>query len=121
VPSSGQAVSAGFRASSMVPGQHPRRFEWKPSFVLKPGSLSRYAGDFFSEELGATYRVTPGDSTITLRTGAAPGLTARPVFGDTFVSGQLVIEFRRHGGKVAGFALTHPRARRLTFLAVEQH
>lgn len=110
---------SGYVASSLLPGHHPVSFEWRAPFVLRPGVLAEYAGSYFSAELNSTYQVSVVDSMLVLRTGTSSGNTARPVFGDTFVSGQLTIEFDRVKGKVSAFRLTHPRARNIAFTRVK--
>jgi hypothetical protein len=111
----GPDAQSGYEARSLLPGRHPVAFEWKAPFVLVPGALAPYAGSYFSEELNSTYRVAAGDSVLVLTTGTSGSLTARPVFADTFVIGQLTVQFVRRGGAVTGFQISHPRARRLTF------
>jgi CubicO group peptidase (beta-lactamase class C family) len=109
----GREPDAGYIASSLLPGRTPVTFEWRAP--VKPSSveLEQFAGSYFSDELNAAYRIEAGDSTIVLRTGTSDGLIGRPVFADTFVSGQIVIEFERSRGKLTGFRITHPRARRI--------
>jgi hypothetical protein len=51
-----------------------------------------------------------------LRAGTTPGLVARAVFPDGFVSGQYTIQFVRRGGRVVGFEISHPRARGVEFV-----
>jgi hypothetical protein len=86
--------------------------------ALDHAALAEYAGSYVSAELDATYRVIAGDSTLTLRTGDTPGLVARVVFPDGFVSGQYTIQFVREGGRVTGFEISHPRARGVKFSRV---
>ena len=111
----GAGPHAGYVASSLVPGAHPVPFEWRAPFVRRPGALDAYRGVYFSPELNATFNVSVQDSTLVLRAGTSGDITARPVFEDTFVNGQLTIEFLRSKGPVTGFRITHPRARRLEF------
>lgn len=114
----GAGPHAGFVSSSLVPGRHPVPFEWRAPFMNVPGVLAPYAGDYFSPELNSRYHVSVVDSTIVLRTGTSSGIIARPVFKDTFVSGQITIEFTRNRGRVTGFHISHPRARGLGFTRV---
>jgi CubicO group peptidase (beta-lactamase class C family) len=116
----GTEPHTGYVARSLLPGRHPVAFEWKAPFVMTPGALAPYTGVYFSEELNAVYRVTAGDSTLALKTGTTDGLTARPVFADSFVSGQYTIQFIRSGKVVSGFEISHPRARRLAFTRVSR-
>lgn len=117
----GAGQHAGFVASSLVLGHQPTPFEWRAPFVFTRGALAAYGGVYFSAELNATYDVSVEDSTLVLRTGTSAGITARPVFEDTFVSGQLTVEFVRGRGDVIGFRISHPRARGLEFTRVDRN
>lgn len=112
----GPGPRSGFVARSLTPSRQPVPFEWKEPVTVTPGMLAQYAGDYFSDDLNTVYRVTAGDSTLVLRTGTTEGMTARPVFADTFVSGQITIRFIRNPTGVSGFEISHPRARRLGFV-----
>jgi CubicO group peptidase (beta-lactamase class C family) len=103
---------------ALVPGRHPIVVEWHAPVQPDRAALAAYAGTYQSDELGSTFRLVAGDSTLTLSTGTSPGLVARPVFADTFVSGQYTIQFVRDAGRVSGFAIGHPRARRVQFVRV---
>lgn len=113
-----------YRVRARIPGRRPQDvFVWRASAAprLDRAALAPYAGTYASPELDATYRVEAGDSTLTLRAqwgGAVPGLVARPVFPDGFVSGQYTVEFLRRKGRVTGFAVSHPRALGVTFVRV---
>lgn len=111
----GAAARTGYVASSMNTAARTVQFEWRAPFVFTPGVLKRYVGKYRSAELNAEYEVTASDSTILIRSGSTNGITARPVFGDTFVNGQITIEFQRINGRIAGLLISHPRARRLRF------
>jgi CubicO group peptidase (beta-lactamase class C family) len=108
----------GYVVRWSIPNRRADRFMWKaPSApALDRAALASYAGPYMSAELDATYRIEAGDSTLTLRTGETPGLVARPVFPDGFVSGQYTIQFVRERGQVTGFEISHPRARGMTFV-----
>ena len=107
----------GYRVKWLIPGRRADTFEWRAPVapVLGRKELAAYGGTYASAELDATFRVEASDSTLTLRTGENPGLVARPVFPDGFVSGQYTIQFHRQGGRVTGFEISHPRARGVTF------
>ena len=113
----GPGPRAGYRVRWLIPGRRADAFEWRAPATptLGRAALAEYAGTYASRELDATYRVEVGDSTLTLRTGTAPGLVARPVFPDGFVSGQYTIQFARERGRVTGFEISHPRARGVAF------
>ncbi|PYP80397.1 MAG: hypothetical protein DMD35_04635 [Gemmatimonadetes bacterium] len=108
----------GYVVRWSIPNRRADRFVWRAPIApaLGRAELADYAGTYTSAELDATYRVTAGDSTLTLRTGETPGLVARAVFPDGFVSGQYTIQFVREGGGVAGFEISHPRARGVAFV-----
>jgi CubicO group peptidase (beta-lactamase class C family) len=112
------APHPGYTVRWSIPNRRADRFIWKAPVAPVPGraALAEYAGTYTSAELDATYRVETSDSTITLRTGTTPGLVARPVFPDGFVSGQYTIQFSRRGGRVTGFEISHPRARGVKFV-----
>jgi CubicO group peptidase (beta-lactamase class C family) len=111
------AAHPGYVVRWLISGRRADRFEWRApaTVVLGRAALEEYAGAYASAELDATYRVEAGDSTLTLRTRETPGLVARPVFPDGFVSGQYTIQFVRREGRVAGFEISHPRARGVAF------
>ena len=102
----------------LIPNRRADRFVWRAPVAPRLGhaELEAYAGTYTSAELESTYRVIAGDSTLTLRTGDTPGLVARAVFPDGFVSGQYTIQFVREGGRLTGFEISHPRARGVTFV-----
>ena len=108
----------GYTVRWSIPNRRADRFVWKARAapVLSRAELETYAGSYASVELDSRYRVIAGDSTLTLRTGETPGLVARAVFPDGFVSGQYTIQFVREGGRVTGFEISHPRARGVAFV-----
>jgi hypothetical protein len=112
----------GYMVRWSIPNRRADRFAWKAlaAPTLSRAELAAYAGSYRSEELDATYRVSAGDSTLTLRTGETPGLVARAVFPDGFVSGQYTIQFVREGGRVTGFEISHPRARGVKFARLSE-
>lgn len=114
----GRAPRTGYVASALPAGGRTVSFTWQAPFAWTPGALTRYVGRYRSEALHADYDVSVQDSTLVLRAGTSGGITARPVFGDTFVSGQLTIEFTRTRGQVTGLRISHPRARRLLYTRV---
>ena len=116
----GVGPRAGYVVRWLVPGRRADRFEWRAPVApaLDRAQLAAYAGTYASAELDATYRIEAGDSTLTLRARSGPGLVARPVFPDGFVSGQYTVQFVRRGRRVTGFEISHPRARGVTFARV---
>ncbi len=114
----GTGPRPSYRVRWLVPDRRVDVFEWRAPVApsLDREALAAYAGRYVSAELESTYRVEAGDSTLLLRTGATPGLRARGVFPDGFVSGEYTIQFVRARGRVTGFELSHPRARGVKFV-----
>jgi CubicO group peptidase (beta-lactamase class C family) len=113
------AAHPGYVVRWSIPNRRADRFVWKAPAapVLDRVARSEYAGTYASPELGgAMYHVEAGDSTLVLRAGTTPGLVARAVFPDGFVSGQYTIEFVRRGGRAMGFEISQPRARGVEFV-----
>ena len=77
--------------------------------------LERYAGSYYSDEVGASYQVTATDSTLSLKTHGGPDLTVRPSYGDTFVGDYLLRFTRGRGGKVDGMLMSSGRVRGVRF------
>ena len=105
----------GYTARALTPGHHPVSFELKSPVAITAGMLAAYVGDYFSRDLNTIYHVSASDSTLLLKTGTSNALTARPMFADTFASGQITIQFTRRGDSITGFEISHPRARHLSF------
>jgi CubicO group peptidase (beta-lactamase class C family) len=84
---------------------------------LARSDLERYAGNYFSEELGATYSVTATDSTLVFKTrwGSVNGVVVRPAYGDTFTGDVLVTFTRGRGGKIDGALMSTGRVRNVRF------
>jgi CubicO group peptidase (beta-lactamase class C family) len=116
------AAKPGYTVRWLIPGRRADKFEWRAPVapVLGRSELVEYAGSYYSRELDATYRVEPGDSTLSLHAKAGSGLVARPVFPDGFVSGEYTVQFLRQGRRITGFEISHPRARGLTFFPVSK-
>ena len=79
--------------------------------------LDRYAGSYYSEELGTTYTVKATDSTLVLTTRwGSNERTVRPAYGDTF-SGDFLLSFTRgRKGEVAGMLMSTGRTRGVRFV-----
>jgi CubicO group peptidase (beta-lactamase class C family) len=106
---------AGFELRPLAGGGRPVSYEWRQPAVASAAVLGAYAGEYFSEELNARYRVAATDSNITLRTGTSNPLPARMVFIDGFQAGSYTIQFVRRRGQVSGFEITDGRVRRVMF------
>ena len=79
--------------------------------------LLKYAGDYFSEELQATYRLSPAEGKL------VPLLVARhekrdpfwPMGADTFKSEWANLKFCRADGRIVGFELSTRRISGVVF------
>lgn len=71
--------------------------------------LERYAGSYYSEELGARYQVVASDSTLILKTRWGTDRTFRPVHADTFTGDFLVRFTRGRDGKIDGMLMSSGR------------
>jgi CubicO group peptidase (beta-lactamase class C family) len=85
------------------------------SAVWKRGAeLAPYAGTYHSDELGATYLLIAGDSTLTMKTRWGVDRNLQPAWGDVFFGANLV-RFSRKGGKIDGFVMSSGRVRGVRF------
>jgi CubicO group peptidase (beta-lactamase class C family) len=109
---------AGFELRPLAGGR-PVSFEWRQPAVVSASALAVYAGDYFSEEVNARYRVSITDSTIVLQTGTSEPMGVRPVYADGFLGGGWTIQFVRRKGQIVGFEATDTRVRRVAFEKVE--
>ena len=118
----GQPVELEFRGDTGVqystawpPRQPIRVRKVAPALAQATrAELERYAGSYYSEELGASYVVTAGDSTLTLKTRGGNDRTVRMVYGDTF-AGDYLLRFTRKGGKIDGMLMSSGRVRGVRF------
>ena len=110
----GTENDAGFEMHP-ASGGRPVPYERREPVTLSPAALAAYAGEYFSEDLNATYRVVARDSAIVLVTGTNEPMLARPVFADAFQAGGNFIQFTRRGSRVTGFEVTNGRMRRVAF------
>ena len=90
-------------------------YERRMPVALDSAALAQYAGEYFSEDLNASYRVVVRDSGLALITGTNDPIQARPLFADTFQGGCNTIQFLRSGSRVTGFEVTNGRMRRVGF------
>lgn len=81
---------------------------------LSRADLERFAGAYYSAELGAVYDVTPTDSTLVLKTRWGTERTVRPAYGDTF-AGDFLLTFMRRGGRIDGMVMGSGRVRGVRF------
>jgi hypothetical protein len=97
-----------------LPGGRTVKGERKDVLPATRAAMQAYAGEYYSDELDATYRVAATDSSITLQTGTSEPFTHRPVFLDGF-QGRYFVQFMRAGGTITGFEMSSGRVRRVRF------
>ena len=106
------SVVARFRGT---PPRQPVTFVRREGARLSPADLGRYAGTYYSEELGATYIIAAADTALSVRTRTSPPRTIAPAYGDTF-TGPWLVEFTRGaGGRVTGMLVSTGRVRKVRF------
>jgi CubicO group peptidase (beta-lactamase class C family) len=118
----GQPVEVEFTpAGQMVqtvnawPQRRAVTFERREPVRPSRAELERYAGSYYSEELGTTWVVTATDSTLMLKTRWGAERTVRPAFGDTFAGDLLVMFTRDASGRINGMTMNSGRVRRVRF------
>ena len=80
-------------------------------------ALAAYAGEYYSEEVDARYRVVVTNSALSFRTGTSDPTLAWRLSSDTFEwNGYYTVEFVRNGPRVTGFDVTNDRMRRVRFV-----
>lgn len=94
------------------------RFERQPEANTSGAALAEFAGEYFSEELNATYRATFANGSLTFRTGTSNPMPARPAFRDAFLVGGDLYQFTRNGGRITGYTVSNGRVRRVAFARV---
>ena len=95
------------------------RYEKKRPARTGRAVMDEYAGEYFSEELNATYRVVANDTAVTFQTGTALPLRSRALFEDAFAARNYNILFTRTGRRVTGFRMTSGRVRDVGFVKVK--
>jgi CubicO group peptidase (beta-lactamase class C family) len=119
---SGQPVELEFSPNGQLvqnvlawPPRRPITLERRDIARPSRAELERYAGAYYSEELGTTYTVTATDSTLVFRTRWANERTVRPMYGDTFGGDFLVTFTRDRTRRVDGMLMSSGRVRRVRF------
>jgi CubicO group peptidase (beta-lactamase class C family) len=107
----------GYDAVSLSTGR-VWSFERKAPMPISPAAMQPFAGEYYSEELNATYRVAANDTSITIQTGTNDPIPARSLFTDTFSARNYTLQFARSGRQVTGFEITTGRVRRVKFARV---
>jgi CubicO group peptidase (beta-lactamase class C family) len=76
-------------------GSKPDMLERIPPLSIPPARLAEYAGDYWSEELRATYRVQVVGDSLTVTIANQPPLTLSPTVHDAFVAPGAALTFVR--------------------------
>jgi CubicO group peptidase (beta-lactamase class C family) len=105
---------AGFERRPIAGGR-PVPFEWHRPAVVSATALAAFAGEYYSEEVDARYRVIATASGLSMRTGTSNPIEARPLFQDAFDWDGNTLQFIRTGSDVTGFEVTSSRMRRVRF------
>jgi hypothetical protein len=113
----GDGDQAGFEVRH-PDSPRPVPFERRAHVTPSPASLAAYAGEYFSEDVNATYRVAARDSALSLVIGTSEPFDARPLFADAFQGGGYLIQFIRSESRITGFEVTNGRMRRVKFSRV---
>jgi hypothetical protein len=88
----------------------------RPEVTLTGAALAPFAGSYYSEELGSTYTVTAGDSSLVLKTRWGNPLTVRSVTTDHFLGNTIVVFTRDARGRIDGMRISDQRSRRVRFV-----
>lgn len=99
-------------------GGNPTRFERQLPADTAAAVLAAFAGEYFSEELNATYVATFANGTLAFRIGTSNSMPARPLFRDAFLVGGDLYQFTRSGNRITGYSVSNGRVRRVTFTRV---
>lgn len=87
-----------------------------PSYRPTPRELAQFTGDYWSDELRVSYRVSLAGSALVLHRFKHEPDSLRPSFTDAFVGGDAgTVRFLRTKGAVTGFRLTSGRVRNVHF------
>jgi CubicO group peptidase (beta-lactamase class C family) len=81
-----------------------------------PVAVQRHAGEYFSEELQTTFRVSAEGSTLILHRAAEVPIKFNALSNGLFVSGPWSLQFTRNGqGEITGFVMGAGRVRGIVF------
>ena len=94
--------------------RYRRAAAWTPTAE----DLKTLSGRYRSEELMATYDITPGKTGLNVQANGANTIEFKPVERDAFMIGQMLIRFTRDkSGKPTGLEYTNPLLRTVKFVA----
>ncbi len=100
-------------------GRKPAVFDAMPPANSTPPHLADFAGNFYSEEIDATYKITLKDDKLVLLRKKANAVTLQPVFRDAFSTLSILgtVRFTRDAqNRVNGFTLSAGRIRGFKFV-----
>ena len=89
-----------------------------PPVTLSERALSKYAGAYYSDELETYYHIRPASDGLIAGQMRLRDVRLMPIGGDKFLErpgGNMVVTFRRRGGRIRGFDLSVSRAQHITF------
>jgi CubicO group peptidase (beta-lactamase class C family) len=112
-----EAVAAVFLGDKLGPKSQPttaaaQRPTSDTTAPVPGGSYADLAGDYYSEDVDATYRVTWRDGRLTYAGHHVPARVLVPIGPDTFRAGELTVRFERSapGAPATGFTIGAGRA-----------
>lgn len=104
------------RVTRLREGHKPEVFEKVAPPELPAETLAAFAGEFYSDELDATFILTVEDARLMLRRRGAGPQRLTPVVADEFMAGSMTVRFSRGpDGRVTGYVLDIGRVRNLAF------
>lgn len=99
------------------PQRERGRRERPEPLKLAPEALASFAGDYYSEELDATYHLRAEADTLFVKVGRRREGRLLPYEGDTFRAGLMTLRFQRDSsGTITGYLLDAGRARNFEFV-----
>ncbi|MGA9770841.1 MAG: serine hydrolase [Blastocatellia bacterium] len=104
-----------------IEGQKPVRFEAVELVTPSPAELARYAGDYYSDELGVTYKIAFEGGKLYIRHEnrykELPTSALEPTLRDTFFIQGITLNFKRDEQKqVNAFTMDAGRVRNIGFV-----
>lgn len=104
-----------------VPGQKPAFFTLTELVTPDAAQLAEYAGDYYSEELNATYQLTVAEAKLMLRRKTTPQRALFPTIKDEFRVEDLILTFTRSDQqRPVGFTLNAGRVKNLRFVKTQR-
>lgn len=118
-PSLAKKIADIYLGDKMKPAPvEPAKPELAKKLVAAP-PLERYLGEFYSEELDATFRFVVKDKALTVLRAQGGDLVLEPVERDVFRARGATVRFERDAAdNVGGFRVSEGRARGLIFTRV---